>query len=97
VGAEYGTNFYNAEPSDEILGPTTVAALLGMMIGGLSLCGTSVPKYAFDLPRAIGYFQKQHKLQWAKRLDRETVDKLHRITIKGPSGFKYGMVPKTIT
>lgn len=100
--AEYGTDFYNAEPSDGILGPTTVAALLGMMIGArnrLSLCGAPVPKDAFDLPGlkgAIGYFQKQHKLRRTRRLDRETVDKLHRITIKGPSGDKYGMVPKAI-
>ena len=100
--AEYGTDFYNAEPSDGILGPTTVAALLGMMIGArnrLSLCGAPVPKDAFDIPGlkgAIGYFQKQHKLRRTRRLDRETVDKLHRITIKGPSGDKYGMVPKAI-
>jgi len=100
--AEYGMDFYNAEPSDGILGPTTVAALLGMMIGArnrLSLCGAPVPKDAFDLPAlkgAIGYFQKQHKLRRTRRLDRETVDKLHRITIKGPSGDKYGMVPKAI-
>ncbi|RPB23082.1 hypothetical protein L211DRAFT_295573 [Terfezia boudieri ATCC MYA-4762] len=100
--AEYGTDFYNAEPSDGILGPTTVAALLGMMIGArnrLSLCGAPVPKDAFDIPGlkgAIGYFQKQHKLRRTRRLDRETVDKLHRITIKGSSGDKYGMVPKAI-
>ena len=100
--AEYGTDFYNAEPSDGILGPTTVAALLGMMIGArnrLSLCGAPVPKDAFDIPSlkgAIGYFQKQHKLRRTRRLDRKTVDKLYLITIKGPSGDKYGMVPKAI-
>ena len=97
--AEFGTDFYNSEPSDGILGPTTVAALLGMMIGArnrLSLCGAPVPKDAFDLPGlklAIGQFQKQQKLRRTRRLDRETVDKLHRITIKAPSG---GMVPKAI-
>jgi hypothetical protein len=30
---ELGTDFYNIEPSDGILGPTTVAALLGMLMG----------------------------------------------------------------
>lgn len=100
--AEYGTDFYNSEPTDGILGPTTVAALLGMTIGArnrLSLCGAPVPKDPFDLPAlktAIGYFQKQHKLRRTRRLDRETVDKLHRITIKAPQGDKYGMVPKAI-
>lgn len=100
--AEYGTDFYNSEPTDGVLGPSTVAALLGMMIGArnrLSLCGAPVPKDPFDLhglKTAIGYFQKQHKLRCTRLLDRETVDKLHRITIKGPPGDKYGMVPKAI-
>ncbi|KAI5807681.1 hypothetical protein DFH27DRAFT_547319 [Peziza echinospora] len=100
--AEFGTDFYNSEPLDGILGPTTVSALLGMMIGArnrLSTCGISVPKDAFDqqgFKAAIGHFQKQNKLPRTRRLDRVTVDKLHRMTTKGPSGDKYGMVPKAI-
>lgn len=100
--SEIGGDFYNVEPSDGIFGPTTVAALLGMMIGArnrLSSCGAPVPKDAFDLSAlksAIGYFQKQYKLDRTRRLDRETVYKLHRVTLKSASTDKYGMVPKAI-
>lgn len=99
---EFGTDFYNIEPSDGILGPTTVSGLLGMVIGArnrLSSCGAPVPKDAFDLPQlkvAIGYFQKQHKLPRTRRLDRDTIHKLHQITAKIASAERYGMVHKAI-
>ncbi|KAI9785963.1 MAG: hypothetical protein M1839_008229 [Geoglossum umbratile] len=89
---ELGTEFYNLEPNDGILGPTTVAALLGLLLGArnrLNAYGAPVAKDVFDLSslkRGIAYFQKSQKLDMTRRLDRQTLDRLHRVTAKVASG-----------
>ena len=98
---EIGYYFYNIEPSDGILGPTTVAALLGLLIGAYSRMkayGVAVPKDLFDMSamkRAIGSFQKGSKVEKTRRLDRDTLDRLHRATAKSASGEGWG-VPKAV-
>ncbi|KAI9871163.1 MAG: hypothetical protein M1830_003240 [Pleopsidium flavum] len=98
---ELGTDFYNIEPSDGILGPTTVAALLGMLMGArnrLNAYGAPVGKDAFDissLKRGIAYFQKSQKMERTRRLDRQTLDRLHRVTAKAASGDGWN-VPKAV-
>ena len=94
---EIGTEFYNIEPSDGILGPTTVAALLGLLIGArnrLHTYGAPVSKDVFDLDstkRGIAYFQKTSKLSKSRRLDRQTLDRLHRVTSKAASSESWTM------
>ncbi|KAJ5763601.1 hypothetical protein N7533_002282 [Penicillium manginii] len=86
--ADIGTELYNLEPSDGVLGPTSVAALLGTLLGArnrLHACGAPVGKDAFDidnLKRGIGGFQKSQKMNRSRRLDRRTLDRLHRATAK---------------
>lgn len=85
---DIGTDLYNVEPSDGILGPTSVAALLGTLLGArnrLHAYGAPVGKDAFDidnLKRGIGSFQKSQKMNRSRRLDRRTLDRLHRATAK---------------
>ena len=38
------------------------------------------------MKRAIGHFQKSSKLEKTRRLDRTTMDRLHRVTAKSASG-----------
>lgn len=89
---QFGTEFYNVEPNDGILGPTTVAALLGMVLGArnrLSSCGAPVPKDAFDIPqlkKAIYHFQRQQRIPRTRRLDRQTMDRLQKFTMKNGAG-----------
>ncbi|KAI9805853.1 MAG: hypothetical protein M1825_000467 [Sarcosagium campestre] len=98
---EFGTDFYNVEPSDGILGPTTVAGLLGMLMGArnrLNAYGSPVGKDVFDVPtfkQGIAYFQKSQKLRSSRRLDRQTFDRLHRVTAKAASGEGWA-VPKAV-
>lgn len=86
--ADIGTDLYNIEPSDGALGPTSVAAILGTLLGArnrLHAYGAPVGKDAFDidnLKRGIGAFQKAQKLNRSRRLDRRTLDRLHRATAK---------------
>lgn len=86
--ADIGTDLYNIEPGDGVLGPTTVAALLGTLLGArnrLHAYGAPVGKDAFDvdnLKRGIGGFQKAQKMNRSRRLDRRTLDRLHRATAK---------------
>lgn len=85
---DIGFDLYNIEPNDGVLGPTTVAALLGTLLGArnrLHAFGAPVGKDAFDmtnLKRGVGSFQKSQKLQKTRRLDRQTLDRLHRATAK---------------
>ncbi|KAL2840238.1 hypothetical protein BJX68DRAFT_188656 [Aspergillus pseudodeflectus] len=85
---DIGMDLYNIEPSDGRLGPTTVAALLGTLMGArnrLHASGAPVSKDAFDisnLKRGIGDFQKSQKMKRTRRLDRHTLDRLHRATAK---------------
>ncbi|KAE9368837.1 hypothetical protein N431DRAFT_428595 [Stipitochalara longipes BDJ] len=98
---EIGSEYYNVEPTDGILGPTTVAALLGMLMGArnrLNYYGAPVAKDAFDvysLKRGIAYFQKSQKIERTRRLDRYTLDRLHRVTAKAAAGEGWA-VPKAV-
>jgi FMN phosphatase YigB (HAD superfamily) len=88
---EHGAEYYTVEPHDGILGPTTVAALLGMLMGArnrLSACNAPVAKDVFDIEstkRGVGSFQKSQHLPRTRRLDRQTLDKLRRATAKAAS------------
>ena len=89
---EIGSEFFNVEPTDGILGPTTVAALLGTLMGArnrLSYYGAPVAKDVFDIDntkRGIGTFQKSQKMEKTRRLDRQTLLKLHAVTAKAAAG-----------
>lgn len=97
---DIGTYFYNVQPSDGF-GPTTVAAILGLLIGAynrLRAFGSPVGKDVLDLAsmkRAIGHFQKGQKMERSRRLDRETLDRLHRATAKNAAGEGW-TVPKAV-
>ncbi|KAH7080037.1 hypothetical protein BKA63DRAFT_505561 [Paraphoma chrysanthemicola] len=88
---EFGAEYYTVEPHDGILGPTTVAGLLGMLMGArnrLSACNAPVAKDVFDIEstkRGIAHFQKSQHLPRSRRLDRQTMDKLRRATAKAAS------------
>lgn len=98
---EIGSEFYNTEPSDGILGPTTVAALLGLLMGArnrLNSYGAPVAKDTFDivsLKRGIVYFQKSQKIERTRRLDRHTLNRLHTVTAKAAAGEGWA-VPKAV-
>ncbi|KAI3338253.1 hypothetical protein F4824DRAFT_460168 [Ustulina deusta] len=103
---EFGVEYFNVEPTDGILGPTTVAALLGLLGGArnrLSYSGAPVPKDVFEIDsteRGISYFQKYHKLERTRRLDRQTMHKLHALTAKAAAGEGWGVqkaVKSTVT
>ena len=98
---EVGTEFFNTEPNDGILGPTTVASLLGLLIGArnrLNAFGAPITKDVFDLgntKRGIAYFQKSQKIRKTRRFDRQTLDRLHKVTAKAASGEGW-TVPRAI-
>jgi len=85
---DFGTEYYTIEPNDGILGPTTVAALLGMIMGArnrLHACNAPVSKDVFDIEstkRAISHFQKAQRIQRTGQLDRQTLERLRRVTAK---------------
>jgi hypothetical protein len=85
---EFGAEYYTIEPHDGILGPTTVAALLGMLMGArnrLSAYNAPVSKDVFDIDstrRAISHFQKTQRIQRTRHLDRQTLERLRRATAK---------------
>ncbi|KAI1267694.1 hypothetical protein F5Y18DRAFT_378463 [Xylariaceae sp. FL1019] len=94
---EFGVEYFNMEPTDGILGPTTVAALLGLLMGArnrLSYLSAPVPKDVFDVDtteRGISSFQKYNKLERSRKLDRQTMHKLHTVTAKAASGEGWGV------
>ncbi|KAF2864884.1 hypothetical protein BDV95DRAFT_673127 [Massariosphaeria phaeospora] len=94
---EFGAEHYMVEPHDGILGPTTVSALLGMLMGArnrLSAYNAPVAKDVFDIEstkRGIAYFQKSQRLQKTRRLDRPTLESLSRATAKAASKEGWGM------
>ncbi|KAM0441023.1 hypothetical protein ACHAPT_000328 [Fusarium lateritium] len=103
---EVGAEHYNFEPTDGILGPTTVSALLGMFMGArnrLHWYGAPVSKDVFDLDstkRGIGHFQKSQKLERTRRLDRQTILKLYTASAKAAAGEGWGVqraVKSTLT
>ncbi|KAK0632791.1 hypothetical protein B0T14DRAFT_505109 [Immersiella caudata] len=89
---EIGSEYFNIEPTDGILGPTTVAALLGTLMGArnrLGYYGAPVAKDVFEIEctkRGIGTFQKSQKIERTRRLDRQTLLKLHSVTAKAAAG-----------
>lgn len=99
---EIGSTYYNVEPHDGILGPTTVAGLLGLLMGArnrLHSLGAPVAKDAFDveaMKKGISSFQKQQRVQRTRRLDRKTLDRLHRATAKAANSDGYWAVPKAV-
>lgn len=103
---EFGAEYYNIEPTDGILGPTTVAALLGLLMGArnrLAYFGAPVTKDVFDIDgtkRGISYFQKYQKLERTRRLDHQTLHRLHAVTAKAAAGEGWGVqkaVKSTVT
>jgi hypothetical protein len=98
---EFGTEFYNIEPHDGILGPTTVAALLGLLMGArnrLHAYGAPVSKDVFDIEhtkRAIAYFQKTQRMPKTRRLDHATLSRLQRATAKAANSEGW-IVPRAI-
>ena len=98
---EIGTDYFNVEPSDGILGPTTVAALLGLLLGArnrLNAYGAPVGKDVFDLKatkRGIAYFQKSQKILKTRRLDQQTLSRLHRATSKAANSEGWA-VPRAV-
>lgn len=98
---EMGGDYYNVEPHDGILGPTTVAGLLGLLMGArnrLNSLNAPVSKDPFDveaMKKGIGAFQKQQRLDRTRRLDRRTLDRLHRATQKAADKERWA-VPKAV-
>ncbi|OQO01918.1 hypothetical protein B0A48_12391 [Cryoendolithus antarcticus] len=98
---EMGSDYYSIEPHDGILGPTTVAALLGLLMGArnrLHSVGAPVSKDAFNvdaMKRGISTFQKQQRITRSRRLDRDTLSRLHRASAKAASSESWG-VPKVV-
>ena len=96
-----GTDLYNMEPNDGILGPTTVAALLGTLIGArnrLNAYGAPISKDVFDVEstkRAIAYFQNAQRIHKSRRLDRQTLDRLHKATARQAAGEGW-TVPRAV-
>jgi hypothetical protein len=88
---EFGAEYYTVEPHDGILGPTTVAALLGLLMGArnrLSAYNAPVSKDVFDVDhtkRAISSFQKAQRITRTHYLDRQTLERLRRATAKAAS------------
>ncbi|KAL1894060.1 hypothetical protein Cpir12675_003844 [Ceratocystis pirilliformis] len=85
---DIGVEYYNMEPSDGILGPMTVSALLGLLMGArnrLNSYGAAVSKDAFEIEstmRGVSHFQKYQKMERTGVLDRETLLKLQSATAK---------------
>lgn len=98
---EIGADYYSVEPHDGILGPTTVAGLLGLLMGArnrLNSLNAPVSKDPFDveaMKKGIGAFQKQQRLNRTRRLDRRTLDRLHRATQKAADKERWA-VPKAV-
>ncbi|KAL8671099.1 MAG: hypothetical protein Q9168_004400 [Polycauliona sp. 1 TL-2023] len=99
---DIGGEVYRVEPSDGILGPTTVSALIGLLIGArnrLHAYGAPVVKDVFDLTntkRGVAYFQKSQKLEKTRRLDRPTLHQLHRATNKAAKSSEGWNVPRAV-
>ena len=99
---DIGSDLYKVEPSDGILGPTTVSALLGTLIGArnrLHVLGAPVAKDVFDIEttkRAIHHFQKTNHINSKRvRLNRHTLHSLHRATVKQASAEGW-MLPRAV-
>ncbi|KAF2638336.1 hypothetical protein P280DRAFT_509083 [Massarina eburnea CBS 473.64] len=97
---EFGAEYYTVEPQDGILGPTTVAALLGMLMGArnrLSAYNAPVAKDVFDIEsttKGISYFQKTQRITKSRQLDRQTLERLRRATAKAATKESWAGVPR---
>jgi len=97
-----GTDTYNTEPHDGILGPTTVAGLLGLLMGArnrLHALGSPVPKDPFDvddMKRGISDFQKGQRMARTRRLDRRTLLRLHKASEKYANSEGGWRVPRAV-
>lgn len=99
---ELGSSYYpTIEPHDGILGPTTVAGLLGLLMGArnrLHSVNAPVNKDPFDvesMKKAISAFQKSQRLPRSRRLDRQTLARLHKASQKAAAS-EAGWVPKAV-
>lgn len=98
---EIGSDHYHVEPHDGILGPTTVAGLLGLLMGArnrLHAVNAPVSKDPFDveaMKQGISAFQKQQRIQRTRRLDRRTLDRLLKATQKAAEKERWA-VPKAV-
>lgn len=98
---EIGNEQYDVEPQDGILGPTTVAGLLGLLMGSrnrLHAVNAPVAKDAFDvetMKQAIGHFQKQQRMTRTRRLDRKTLERLQKATQKAANNEGFTL-PKAV-
>ncbi|KAI7436020.1 hypothetical protein KC368_g13535 [Hortaea werneckii] len=100
---EFGSEYYALDgPHDGILGPTTVAGLLGLLMGArnrLHAYSAPVGKDAFDveaMKRGISHFQKQQRLPRTRRLDRKTLERLHKATQKTAEHEGIWSMPKVL-
>ena len=84
----FGSAYYGTTPKDGLLGPTTVAAILGFVLSchfRLDIAGSDFPKEPFNyfsFRVNVGKFQKQYNLKRTWYLDPITVEKLFRVTTK---------------
>jgi len=96
-----GTEFYNIEPHDGILGPTTVVSLLGLLMGArnrLHAVNATTSKDPFDMQamkRAIASFQKSQHVNKTRRLDRDTLRRLHKASAKAANSEGWS-VPRAV-
>lgn len=86
----WGVRKYNTKPKDGILGPTTVAGLIGFVIGVRNrmayVLNSKVAKDPFDVEGFVaGFsrFQKHERLLKSRIIDQRTMDRLHLLTNKG--------------
>lgn len=103
---EIGSEYYTLEPHDGILGPTTVAGLLGLLMGArnrLHSVNAPVSKDPLDveaMKKGISAFQKSQRLPRTRRLDRRTLERLHNVTQKAAAGeglyWTNAMLPKKV-
>ncbi|KAF2483715.1 hypothetical protein BDY17DRAFT_242010, partial [Neohortaea acidophila] len=99
---DLGSRYYNVEPHDGILGPTTVAALIGLIMGArnrLHAVNAPFSKDAFDvesMKKGISAFQKQQRLPRSRRLCRRTMERLHTATKKAANSDSHWTVPKAV-
>ncbi|KAG5366701.1 Protein STB2 [Yarrowia sp. B02] len=86
----WGVRKYNTKPKDGILGPTTVAGLIGFVIGVRNrmayVLNSKVAKDPFDCEgfvAGLGRFQKHERLPKSRIIDQRTMDRLYMLTNKG--------------
>ncbi|KAG5356487.1 Protein STB2 [Yarrowia sp. C11] len=86
----WGVRKYNTKPKDGVLGPTTVAGLIGFVIGVRNrmayVLNSKVAKDPFDCEgfvAGLSRFQKHERLIKTRIIDQRTMDRLYLLTNKG--------------